>query len=195
MFLALCGIAVKADEAIEPPAGAHLLLVNHCSYLDSLVLFALLPPGAGYRFVAKREFVQQRLIHAFLRGLGTLFVERFEAAKSVEDVDALVDALGDGQRLVIFPEGTFSREAGLKPFRMGAFVAAVRAAVPVRVGGLRGTRAVLRDRTWVPRRGSVDFACGPLLAPSGDDWAAAVRLRDATRRAMLELCGEHDLDR
>ncbi|MCM8595010.1 AMP-binding protein [Accumulibacter sp.] len=195
VFLALCGIEIRADQAIEPPAGPHLLLVNHCSYLDSLVLFALVPPGADYRFVAKREFVSQRLIHAFLRGLGTLFVERFEAAKSVEDVDALVDALRDGQRLVIFPEGTFSREAGLKPFRMGAFVAAVRAAVPVWVGGLRGTRAVLRDRTWVPRRGSVDFACGPLLAPSGDDWAAAVRLRDATRRAMLELCGEHDLDR
>ena len=108
------------------------------------------------------------LIHAFLRALGTLFVERFEATKSLEDVDGIVAALGRGEKVVIFPEGTFSREAGLKPFRMGAFVAAVRAGVPVRVGGLRGTRAVLRDRTWMPRRGHLTFELGPLLFPAGD---------------------------
>jgi hypothetical protein len=78
---------------------------------------------------------------------------------------------------------------------MGAFVASARAGVPVLVGGLRGTRAVLRDRTWMPRRGEVSLAFGSLLHPTGDDWAAAVRLRDSTRQEMLRLCGEHDLDR
>jgi 1-acyl-sn-glycerol-3-phosphate acyltransferase len=96
---------------------------------------------------------------------------------------------------VIFPEGTFSREAGLKPFRMGAFVAAVRAGVPVLVGGLRGTRSVLRDRTWLPRRGRLSFEARAAADPKGDDWAAAVRLRDSTRQEMLRLCGEHDLER
>jgi 1-acyl-sn-glycerol-3-phosphate acyltransferase len=177
------------------PQGPHLLLVNHCSYFDALVLCTALPPRAAYSFVAKREFVEQALIHAFLRALGTLFVERFDASRSVEDVEEIVAALGHGQNVVIFPEGTFSREAGLKPLRMGAFVAAARAGVPVLVSGLRGTRAVLRDRTWLPRRGAITFELGPLLAPAGSDWVAAVRLRDATRQAMLRLCGEHDLER
>ena len=135
------------------------------------------------------------MIHAFLRALGTLFVERFEAARSLEDVDAIVAALGRGEKVVIFPEGTFSREAGLKPFRMGAFVAAVRAGVPVLISALRGTRAVLRDRTWMPRHGQLRFEFGPLLSPDGSDWAAAVRLRERTRPEMLRLCGEHDLER
>ena len=195
VFLRLVGMAIPSARAGDLPKLPHLLLVNHCSYLDSLVLGAVLPPGCAYAFVAKREFVEQPLVHAFLRALGTLFVERFDAARSQEDVEAIVAALARGRKVVVFPEGTFSREAGLKPFRMGAFVAAARAGVPVLVGGLRGTRAVLRDQTWMPRRGQVAFEIGPLLAPDGDDWGAAVRLRDATRRAMLQFCGEHDLER
>ncbi len=194
-FLRLAGMPVPRLTAEDLPGVPHLLLVNHCSYLDSLVLCAALPPAAAYSFVAKREFVAQPLIHAFLRTLGTLFVERFEASRSVEDVDEIAAALGRGQKVVIFPEGTFSRETGLKPFRMGAFVAAVRAGVPVLVSGLRGTRAILRDRTWMPHRGPVTFEVGPLLTGESDDWAAAVRLRDSTRQAMLRLCGEHDLER
>lgn len=195
IFLALSGMPVRAEGLQKLPESAHLLLVNHSSYLDALVLYATLPPERGYIFVAKREFVEQPRMHAFLRGLGTLFVERFEAAKSAEDVDAVVAALRRGDNLVIFPEGTFSREAGLKPFRMGAFVAAARAGVPMVVSGLRGTRLVLRDQTWMPRFGQMRFGIGETFVPEGNDWAAAVRLRDITRREMLPLCGEHDLER
>jgi acyl carrier protein len=195
IFLALSGMPVRAEGLQKLPDSAHLLLVNHCSYLDALVLYATLPPARGYVFVAKREFVEQPRMHAFLRGLGTLFVERFEAAKSAEDVDAVIAALRRGENLVIFPEGTFSRETGLKPFRMGAFVAAARAGVPVVVSGLRGTRLVLRDQTWMPRFGSMHFEIGKTRLPEGDDWTAAVQLRNATRAEMLRLCGEHDLAR
>jgi 1-acyl-sn-glycerol-3-phosphate acyltransferase len=186
---------VRGIDAADLPAMPHLLLVNHCSYLDALVLCAVLPPGAGYCFAAKRELVGQSLIHRFLRALGTLFVERFDVARSVEDVDEIVAALQGGRRVVLFPEGTFSRESGLKPFRMGAFVAAVRAGVPALTGGLRGTREVLRDRSWMPQRGRMTFALGPVLTPTGEDWAATVRLRDAARLEILRLCGEHDLER
>lgn len=194
IFLALAAIRWQVSAAEDLPKSPHLLLVNHCSYFDALVLCAALPPSHAYCFVAKREFVKQPLIHAFLRVLGTLFVERFEASRSVEDVDQIAAALRRGQNLVIFPEGTFSREAGLKPFRMGAFVAAARAGIPVLVSGLRGSRAILRDQTWLPRRGRLALAFGARLAPAGDDWAAAVALRDGARKEMLRLCGEHDLE-
>ncbi|MEZ5614937.1 MAG: AMP-binding protein [Rhodocyclaceae bacterium] len=191
LFLLLAAMPVRARGLERLPAGSQLLLVNHTSYFDIIALTAALPPD--FAFAAKRELVRQPVLHACLRGLGTLFVERYEAARSAEDVDQLVARLGQGGRLAIFPEGTFSREAGLKPFRMGAFVAAARSGVPVAVAGLRGIRPILRDKTWQPRHGRPEFEVGAVLRADGTDWAAAVRLREAVRAEMLRLSGEHDL--
>ncbi len=173
------------------PATPHVLAANHASYLDSLMLVALLPPR--YTFIAKRELVGHWVPRLFLRGLGAIFVERFEAAKSAEDVEQMIAALKRGQNLAVFPEGTFSRESGLKPFRMGAFVAAARAAVPVVVAGLRGVRPMLRAGSWLPRHGHPEFEVGMVFQADGAEWASAVRLRDAVRVEMLRLSGEHDL--
>jgi 1-acyl-sn-glycerol-3-phosphate acyltransferase len=191
LFLALTAMPLRADGIERLPRQAHLLLSNHTSYFDVLALTAALPPD--YAFVAKRELVRQPFLHAFLRGLGTLFVERYEAARSAEDVEEVVVSLRQGQSLLVFPEGTFSRESGLKPFRMGAFVAAARAGAPVAVLGLRGCRSILRDKTWRPRRGSVVVEAGAVFPAGGGEWADAVRLRDAVRGEMLRLSGEHDL--
>lgn len=193
LFLLLAGMPLRPRGIERLPEGPHLLLVNHTSYFDLIVLHAALPPGHGYAFVAKRELVRQPFLHACLRGLGTLFVERYEALRSAEDVAAIVDRLRAGGSLAIFPEGTFSREAGLKPFRMGAFVAAARAGVPVAVAGLRGIRPILRDKTWQPRHGRPEFEVGAVLHAEGSEWADAVRLREAVRAEMLRLSGEHDL--
>jgi len=190
-YLLLVAMPASVRGLQRLPAAPHLLLVNHTSYFDVIVLVAALRPS--YAFVAKRELLGQPVLHACLRGLGTLFVERYEATKSAEDVEEAVTALQAGRSLAVFPEGTFSREAGLKPFRMGAFVAAVRAGVPVAVAGLRGIRPILRDKTWQPRHGHPEFEVGAVLQADGADWAAAVRLREAVRAEMLRLSGEHDL--
>lgn len=188
----LCaGIGLERVRHDRLPAMPHVLAANHASYLDSLMLVALLPPR--YTFIAKRELVGHWVPRLFLQGLGVIFVERFEAAKSMEDVEQMIAALRRGQNLAVFPEGTFSRESGLKPFRMGAFVAASRAGVPIAVSGLRGVRPMLRAGSWLPRHGHPEFEVGPVLQADGADWAAAVRLRDAVRAEMLHLSGEHDL--
>lgn len=185
------GIGLCRMAATGLPEQTHVLVVNHASYLDALLLTAALPPR--YAFIAKQELLGHWIPRLFLRGLGTIFVERYEAARSAAGVDDMVAALRRGQSLAVFPEGTFTREAGLKPFRMGAFAAAVRAGVPVAVAGLRGVRAMLRAETWLPRHGRPELEVGAVLQAEGDDWAAAVRLREAVRAEMLRLSGEHDL--
>ncbi len=185
------GIGLKPVRHELLPAIPHVLAANHASYLDSLILVALLPPR--YTFIAKRELVGHWVPRLFLRGLGAILVERFEAAKSAEDVEQMIAALRRGQNLAVFPEGTFSRESGLKPFRMGAFVAAARGGTPVVVAGLRGVRPMLRAGSWLPRHGRPEFEVGPVLQADGADWASIVRLRDAVRAEMLRLSGEHDL--
>jgi 1-acyl-sn-glycerol-3-phosphate acyltransferase len=128
-----------------------------------------------------------------LQRLGVEFVERFEAQRGVEDTARVLKAVRQGRTMVFFPVGTFRRQAGLQPFRMGAFVVAAQAGVPVVPVAIRGTRSILRSEQWFVRRGSVHIGVGTPIMPDSTDWAAAVKLRDAARAQLLRDCGEPDL--
>jgi len=192
LFLRAAGIPLVVRGAEQIPAGPVVLAVNHTSYLDALVLVALLGPRV-YSFVAKREFQDNPLMRALLRGFGTIFVERFDVQKSAEHADVLLEAVRAGASVGIFPEGTLTRNTGLMAFRAGAFQVAAQADVPVVPVALRGVRSVLRDGTWYARRGAIAVTvCAPIV-PDGDDWAATLRLRDRARVEILKYCGEPDL--
>ena len=174
-----------------PSRGACVLAVNHASYLDGLVLAAVLPPRLS--FVAKRELVGGLLAGPFLRRLGTAFVERFDPAGGVQDADRLADKLISDQILVVFPEGTFDRRPGLRKFHMGAFIVAAEAGVPVVPVGIAGTRAILRENSLFARRGRITVEIAPAFRPDGTDWPAAIALQRRTRADVLQRCGEPDL--
>ena len=181
------------------PAGGgrgRVLVFNHASYLDGLVLSAALDRVP--RYVAKRELRRFALSRLFLEGIGCLFVERFDTRQSAMDAEAITAALAAGDEVGVFVEGTLHRMPGLLPFQLGAFRAAVEANVPVVPVVLRGTRSVLRNESWFPRRAAVRVRIGEAIDPVSIDpalsgWERAVRLRDATRTVMLRHCGEPDL--
>jgi acyl carrier protein len=188
---ALCLIRLRVRGLEHLPSGSCVIVANHASYIDGIVLTALLP--GTYSFIAKREFTRQFVVGRFLRNIGAVFVERFDPHKSLADARALGAAARAGQRLVYFPEGTFTEAPGLLPFRMGAFVAAAEARVPVVPVALRGTRAILRGERWFPRRGNVEMVVSEPLLPAAAGWNEALRLRDTARAAILRDCGEPDL--
>jgi len=192
-FLRLCRLPlmVRGLEHI-PPSGAFVMAVNHVSYLDGLILLAALP-GRGYRFAAKRELSLSLLPRLFLQAIGTDFVERTNIKQGVEDASRLAGAVRTGCAPIFFAEGTFTRAAGLLPFRMGAFVIAAQTGVPLVPVSIRGARSVLRDGSWFARRGAIVVTIAPPLVPSGSDWNSAVALRDAARAEILRRCGEPDL--
>lgn len=190
ILLHLTGTRALARRLDRLPRQAHVLLVNHASYLDAIVLTALLPPVPGYAFAAKDEFAQRRLMRILLAGLGTVFIDRSDIRRSTRDVESMAAALGRGESLLVFPEGTFSREAGLKPFHAGAFAAAAKAKVPLVVAALRGTRAALRDETWRPRPTLLEFEVGTTLAPLPSNWNAIMQAAAAARAEMAALSGE-----
>ncbi len=192
LLLRLFGIPVRV-RGLEhlPRAQTCVLVVNHASYLDPLVLVAVLPTTIS--FVAKREFAEQFFARLLFRRLGTEFVERFDPQRGVEDTDRVRQAVHQGRSVLFFPEGTFGRAPGLRPFRMGAFVVTAQTGVPLVPLGIAGTRSILRSGQWFPRRGPVAVTIGDPIMPQGTDWAAALVLRDTARIQMLQYCGEPDL--
>ncbi|HYL25075.1 MAG TPA: AMP-binding protein, partial [Burkholderiales bacterium] len=188
-FVAMSGIPMRVSGAERfPDAMPSIIVANHSSYCDFIVLSALAPAEAA--FVAKREFATHWLAGPLLRRLGVHFVERAETLQAVEDAREFANAVASGESAIVFPEGTFTRAPGLRPFHMGAFVAAAQSGRPVVPVTLRGTRSVLRDGSWLPRRQPLEVYVHEPLWPKAGDWAAAVQLQSAARRVILEHCGE-----
>ena len=168
-----------------------ILVANHQSYMDSIILMAILPER--FNFVAKAELAGNPVLRPILNRLGVVFVERFDNKQAIEDAHRLKELAGEGHSLFFFAEGTFQRLSGLLPFRMGAFLIAAEnnmAVVPITI---RGTRNKLRAESLVLRPGPVHLFIGSPLRTRGSGWNAALALRDETRKQILLHCGEPDL--
>lgn len=190
-FLYLTGLSPKVEVEELIPAHNVLLAVNHSSYLDPVVLSAVIP--GGLTFVAKEELAGQRVAGPFLRSSGTLFVRRTDVKGGVEDTRNVLEASLSGERIVSFPEGTLTRMPGLLGFQIGSFLVAAKAGIPVVPIVISGTRSALRGGQWFPRRSNIDVHIGKAMRADGSDFSAAIRLRDAVRARMLALSGEPDL--
>jgi 1-acyl-sn-glycerol-3-phosphate acyltransferase len=189
--LAVVRVPMTISGIDRIPRDGAVLTFNHASYTDALVLAAALPGEPCY--VVKRELADQRFAGPLLRRLGALFLQRFEHADSLADLEVVTATARQGRLLVFFPEGTFTRRAGLSGFYMGAFQVAAQAQLPVVPGILSGTRTMLRSDQWFPRWSPISVKIGEPIRPTGADLPAVVRLRDTVRGVILSGCGEPDL--
>lgn len=192
LFRLLTGTSLKLNglENINTTTPS-VLICNHASYLDGMILMAALPKK--FQFIAKKELKSQTISRIFLERIGCLFVERFDIKHGASDARQLQKAVQSGNSLMIFPEGTFTRISGLRSFRMGAFSAAAQSNVPVIPIILSGSRNILGAATWFPRKGNLSITiCSPIY-PKDSSWQAATRLRDEARAEMLKHLNEPDL--
>jgi 1-acyl-sn-glycerol-3-phosphate acyltransferase len=126
-----------------PPAHGPLLMVsNHISWLDILVLNAAHPS----RFVSKADVKSWPLLGSLITGAGTLYIERESRRDAMRVVHHMADRLRAGDVLTVFPEGTTGDGHTLLPFHANLLQAAITANAPVLpvalcfVDSLRGGR-------------------------------------------------------
>ncbi len=192
-----CRVTVVGKEYLDTP-GAKIFASNHTSYFDVLPL--MLGLGVPYRFVSKMEVGRMPFIGTFLKQMGHLKFDRTDAESRLRQAQEIEEFLRNGESVFVFPEGTFTREDGVRPFQLGAFKAAVATGAPVLPVSLAGTRKFLRDGTYLPRPSNVTITLSPPIYPrtanGADDsadasgWHELIRLRDATRNAIVRHSGE-----
>jgi 1-acyl-sn-glycerol-3-phosphate acyltransferase len=190
-------VRVVGKEHMETP-GAKIYASNHTSYFDVLPL--MLGLGVPYRFVSKMEVGRMPFIGTFLDRMGHLKFERGDPESRLRQAQEMETLLRNGDSVFIFPEGTFTRDDGVRPFQLGAFKAAVASGAPIVPVSLAGTRKFLRDGTYLPRPTSVTITLHPPIYPQtpgnasghaeSSGWHELIRLRDATREAIGRHAGE-----
>jgi len=189
--LAFWRFEVEGESHI-PKKGPFIFVANHSSYIDSIFLSGVLPVGT--LFVAKKELIRFSLIRTLFEQLDHMTVDRLDFSQGLQDLSAIEKRLREGKSIMIYPEGTFTPAPGIRPLKMGAFKLSVQTGIPLVLIGIKGTRSILKDKSWLMRPGRVQFKIGPPLTPKGDDWTEVIRLRNICRRILSEASGEPILD-
>ena len=176
------------------PRAPYLLVSNHLSYLDVIVLASLLPG----RFVAKREVRSWPLLGPLCKGFGTIFIDRSDRRDIPRVLAEIERSLGRGEGVILFPEGTSSSGDEVRSFRSPLLAFPARTGLPVHAAALRyrtpeGEPRAREAVCWwgetalVPHllglfrlskvEAFVDFAAEPVV--DGDRKRLAERLREA----------------
>lgn len=192
LMLRLAGLTPTMDAESELPEGPCVVVANHSSMLDGLILAVVIP--RRLKFVAASEFAERRLTGIFLRRLGAEFVDRQDRGRGAKAPRALVTAAREGVPLVFFPEGRMSRTPGLQPFLLGAFAVAAELEIPVVPVTIRGPESILRATSRFPRKGRIEVFLSSPLKPAEGGWSGAVALRNEARAAILRHLSEPDLE-
>lgn len=125
-MLAAMGIA-WASEGTPPTQGPLLVVANHISWLDILVMNAAAPA----HFVSKADVKHWPVLGLLIAGAGTLFIERESRRDAMRVVHHMAEHLQAGDILAVFPEGTTSDGTALLPFHANLFQAAIAVQAPV----------------------------------------------------------------
>jgi 1-acyl-sn-glycerol-3-phosphate acyltransferase len=193
LSLRFAGIRVSMHNAASLPEGPCVVVANHASYLDGVVLKAMLP--ARFCFVIKKEMVSLPLAGTLLRRIGSEFVDRFNRHSGGMDARRILKAAVSGQALVFFPEGTFAKEPGVSRFHTGAFAIAARSSLPVVPVAIRGTRWILPEGRMLPRPGAIDIRVLPAIDSRSTlerhEWTS--QLTELARQSLIHALGEPDL--
>lgn len=183
-LLRVCGVRVRVRGLEQLGPGPYIFTPNHQSHVDIAALLGLLPGVT--RFAAKRELFAEPILGAVLRTMGMIAVDRDDPLSTI---DRLRRVTLDGGSLVIFPEGTRSRDGALLPFKKGPFVAAIGLGVPVVPVVCKGTARVMpKGRYLSILPGEVELVVLEPIATTAWPYEERAVLRDQVRaRIAAEL--------
>jgi 1-acyl-sn-glycerol-3-phosphate acyltransferase len=144
-LLALWDIHLKVLG--QPVSGGPALLVaNHISWLDILVIHA----ARHCRFVSKSDIRNWPLVGTLATGAGTLYIERTSRKDALRMVKDMADAMKDGDVVAVFPEGTTSDGRDLLPFHANLIQSAIQAEAPVQAMSIQFLDALSGEPSFAP---------------------------------------------
>lgn len=147
-ILRAAGVRHRAIGLENFPGGNCVIVCNHQSHFDALVLYRYLPTHA--RFVAKAELFKIPIFGPAMKATGMIRVERNASEKDRHTINEAVSAVRERVSVIFFPEGTRSDDGVLKPFKKGAALLAIQAGVPVVPIAVAGTKEILpKGAKWI----------------------------------------------
>jgi 1-acyl-sn-glycerol-3-phosphate acyltransferase len=165
LSLWLCRIKVHVvGRDLIPANGNFIIVVNHASFFDVPATMSVFPRA---RIMFKQGMSWIPLWGWALRLGHHIAVDRGRGTKAMKSLERAVNAIKAGGSVVLFAEGTRSRDGHLQPFKRGAFQLAARTGVPILPVVLNGTFAIQPKGTFDIRPGTIEMIIGEPVPTEG----------------------------
>jgi 1-acyl-sn-glycerol-3-phosphate acyltransferase len=190
LHLKMCGIKVlsKGTENLSKPP--YIIMCNHQSALDIFVLYIALP--FLFKWVAKRQLFSIPFVGWIMKRAGYVSLDRENAREGLKAINDAAQKIREGMNIIIFPEGTRSKDGKLLPFKKGVFSLALRSGVPVIPVGIIGTSRLQPKGSLMPQeKGVIYVNIGKPILIIGDKTSEKARIMDEVRVSIEKLTAEN----
>lgn len=182
IFLPVMGIGVWVRGAEKIDRGEnYILCANHQGLFDIFSLMSGI--DLPLRFVSKPSYFKIPIIGGGMRGAGHIEVTRTDRVKDRQTLDALVRLVRNGATIVMFPEGTRTRDGRVGPFKYGAFYVSVHSGIPILPITIEGSFERWKKGERLPNPGTIHITVHDPIEPSG--WEIE-DLKEETRRQISD---------
>jgi 1-acyl-sn-glycerol-3-phosphate acyltransferase len=175
-------LEIHGLELIEP-GKAVIFCANHPSAMDIPILFVSLP--RQFRFAAKRSLFHIPFLGWHLRRSGHIPIDRGHPRKAIRSLDQAAERIRAGTPVLLFPEGSRSRDGRMGEFKSGSFYLAIQSGAPVIPVTLNGSRAVLKPDSLHIRPGTVEVFIHPPVPTANLTLHDVDKLSDEVRKTIL----------
>jgi 1-acyl-sn-glycerol-3-phosphate acyltransferase len=187
IVLARLQITVTGLEHLDM-GRTYVFMPNHTSFLDILLILASIPHN--FRFLVKEEFFSIPLLGLTVRSSGQIPLDRKNPRKGLRGIRQGADLLKKGVSIVVFPEGTRSRDGKVGEFKTTLFVLPIRTGTPVVPVLIEGTfEALPRESVLLKRRPIRITFLDPLLPDLLSDKDRAL-YAEKVRQRLIRSCYE-----
>jgi 1-acyl-sn-glycerol-3-phosphate acyltransferase len=171
--LFLAGVKLETGSVEKIPTGQPVIFMgNHQSNFDILTLYAALP--VHFSWIAKEELFKIPFFGFAMRRAGYIPLDRSDGRRALRSMDEAARRIRNGISVVVFPEGTRTRDGNLLPFKRGGFLLAAKAGVPIVPFTINGTAGINPAKTIELRKGTVKISFSDPIATT----ATAGKRRD-----------------
>jgi 1-acyl-sn-glycerol-3-phosphate acyltransferase len=148
LFGARVKVTVKNPANIDP-SRSYIYMSNHQSNFDIPVLLAYLP--VQFRWLAKVELFRIPIFGFAMQRAGYISIDRSDRKAAILSLRRAAEIIRGGVSVMIFPEGTRSRDGNIRPFKSGGFILAIDSGAPIVPVIIHGTFPIMpkdRLRIW-----------------------------------------------
>ncbi|HID39773.1 MAG TPA: 1-acyl-sn-glycerol-3-phosphate acyltransferase [Calditrichaeota bacterium] len=163
---------------------AYIVIANHQGNFDILVLSQYLPLTA--RFVAKKELFRIPLFAQGMRLAGMIEIDRGNSAKARATLQRTVDVIRSGVSVIIFPEGTRSKDGTIQRFKKGGFILALDTGVPLLPVSISGSRYIMQKNSIWLRKGRIKIVFDKPIDPKNYTYQNRNKLLETVRQVIIK---------